>query len=84
MMRNSDLRFKRPFFPPLSQSSVSLRAPSAEQVASKKFIAELSDLASSKKTEPRVLDMLLRVLSPLAYDYQVRTLSTSFLLSSSY
>ncbi|KAL8277104.1 hypothetical protein RQP46_010532 [Phenoliferia psychrophenolica] len=41
-----------------------------QQVANKKFIAALQELATSKKTEPRVVDMLLRVLSPLAYDYQ--------------
>ncbi|GAA6007456.1 hypothetical protein JCM11491_004169 [Sporobolomyces phaffii] len=41
-----------------------------EQVASKKFLSDLADLATSKKTEPRVRDMVLRVLSPLAYEYQ--------------
>lgn len=43
----------------------------AEQIASKKFVAELSDLCTSKKTEPRVRAMVLRVLSLLAYEYQV-------------
>lgn len=42
----------------------------AEQVASKKFLGELQDLCTSRKTDPRVADMILRVLSPLAYDYQ--------------
>ncbi|ORY85968.1 hypothetical protein BCR35DRAFT_302581 [Leucosporidium creatinivorum] len=41
-----------------------------EQVASKKFLGELQDLATSKKTDPRVREMVLRVLSPLAFDYQ--------------
>ncbi|KAM0786118.1 hypothetical protein ACM66B_006928 [Microbotryomycetes sp. NB124-2] len=41
-----------------------------EQVASKKFLAELSDLHSNKKTDPRVKDMIVRVLSPLAFEYQ--------------
>ncbi|GAA5930836.1 uncharacterized protein JCM15063_002473 [Sporobolomyces koalae] len=41
-----------------------------EQVASKKFLGELTDLVSSKKTEPPVKDMVFRVLSPLAYEYR--------------
>jgi len=42
-----------------------------EQVASKKFLGELTDLVSSKKTEPPVKEMVYRVFSPLAYEYQV-------------
>ncbi|KAK4052305.1 hypothetical protein OIO90_004386 [Microbotryomycetes sp. JL221] len=41
-----------------------------EQVASKKFLADWSDMFNSKKTDARVKDMILRVLSPLAYEYQ--------------
>ncbi|GAA5933465.1 hypothetical protein JCM1841_001324 [Sporobolomyces salmonicolor] len=41
-----------------------------EQVASKKFLADLTDLVASKKTDPKVKDMVFRVLSPLAFDYQ--------------
>ncbi|GAA5903112.1 uncharacterized protein JCM6883_002701 [Sporobolomyces salmoneus] len=41
-----------------------------EQVASKKFLSELNDLVGSKKTEPNVKEMVYRVFSPLAYEYQ--------------
>ncbi|GAA5878078.1 hypothetical protein JCM16303_002839 [Sporobolomyces ruberrimus] len=41
-----------------------------EQVASKKFLSELTDLVSSKKTEPNVKEMVYKILSPLAYEYQ--------------
>ncbi|KAM0747771.1 hypothetical protein T439DRAFT_328432 [Meredithblackwellia eburnea MCA 4105] len=41
-----------------------------QQIVSKKFLAELSDLGTSKKTAPAVHDMLLKVLSPLAWEYQ--------------
>ncbi|GAA5901451.1 hypothetical protein JCM5296_003013 [Sporobolomyces johnsonii] len=41
-----------------------------EQVASKKFLAELTDLVANKKTDPKVKEMVFRVLSPLAFDYQ--------------
>ncbi|KAK4048427.1 hypothetical protein OIV83_004773 [Microbotryomycetes sp. JL201] len=41
-----------------------------EQVASKKFLADLSDMSANKKTDPRVKDMIVRVLSPLAFEYQ--------------
>lgn len=48
-----------------------------EQVASKKFLTELSDMVASKKVEPAVKEMVYRVFSPLAYDYQVRLSFTS-------
>ncbi|GAA5845856.1 hypothetical protein JCM3766R1_004635 [Sporobolomyces carnicolor] len=41
-----------------------------EQIASKKFLTELSDMVASKKVEPAVKEMVYRVFSPLAYDYQ--------------
>ncbi|GAA5969653.1 hypothetical protein JCM3765_000612 [Sporobolomyces pararoseus] len=41
-----------------------------ENVASKKFLGDLTDLVSSKKTEPPVKEMVYRVFSPLAYEYQ--------------
>ncbi|SCZ94620.1 BZ3500_MvSof-1268-A1-R1_Chr12-3g04002 [Microbotryum saponariae] len=40
-----------------------------KEVASKKFLAELENLATSRSTEPPVKQMVLRVLSPLAYEY---------------
>lgn len=40
-----------------------------EQVASKKFLTELTELVSNKRTDPKVKEMVYRVLSPLAHDY---------------
>ncbi|KAK4700777.1 hypothetical protein P7C70_g5463, partial [Phenoliferia sp. Uapishka_3] len=41
-----------------------------QQIASKKFLDELKELTTNKKTEPRVVNMVFRVLCPLAYEYQ--------------
>ena len=79
LMRNTDHRFRgehhsrhrAPTFALIRFAAVT------EQVASKKFLSELQDLATNKKTEPQVVEMVLRVLSPLAYEYQVRRLRPS-------
>ncbi|KAI5481230.1 hypothetical protein MNV49_005665 [Pseudohyphozyma bogoriensis] len=41
-----------------------------QQVVSKKFLGDVQDLVTSKKTDAAVKAMALRVLSPLAYEYQ--------------
>ncbi|GAA5839150.1 hypothetical protein JCM9279_002609 [Rhodotorula babjevae] len=41
-----------------------------EQVASKKFLASLTDLVADQSTPPQVKSMVYRVLSPLAFDAQ--------------
>lgn len=41
-----------------------------EQVASKKFLAALTDLVADHSTPPQVKSMVYRVLSPLAFDAQ--------------
>lgn len=51
---------------------------SIEQIASKKFLGDLSDLATNKKTESAVVAMILRVLSPLAFEYQVSLAPLNF------
>ncbi|SCV73186.1 BQ2448_7111 [Microbotryum intermedium] len=40
-----------------------------KEVASKKFLGELENLATNRNTEAPVKQMILRVLSPLAYEY---------------
>lgn len=76
LMRNTDLRFRGELGSPCPswrcEASLTFHA-CAEQVASKKFLSDLQDLATGKKVDPRVQDMVLRVLSPLAFDYQVRS-----------
>lgn len=54
-----------------------------QQIVTKKFLSELSDMATNKKTEPRVLAMVIRVLSPLAFEFQVSFVS-SFLFLNKY
>ncbi|GAA6037708.1 hypothetical protein JCM8097_002299 [Rhodosporidiobolus ruineniae] len=41
-----------------------------QQIASKKFLSELTDLVASPKTDPKVKETVFRVLSPLSYDFQ--------------
>lgn len=45
----------------------------AEQVASKKFLASLTDLVADPSTPPQVKSMVYRVLSPLAFDAQSKS-----------
>ncbi|GAA5891449.1 hypothetical protein JCM8208_007284 [Rhodotorula glutinis] len=44
-----------------------------EQVASKKFLASLTDLVADPSTPPQVKSMVYRVLSPLAFDAQSKS-----------
>ncbi|KPV72045.1 uncharacterized protein RHOBADRAFT_56178 [Rhodotorula graminis WP1] len=44
-----------------------------EQVASKKFLASLTDLVGDQSTPPQVKSMVYRVLSPLAFDAQSKS-----------
>ncbi|GAA5888424.1 hypothetical protein JCM6882_008615 [Rhodosporidiobolus microsporus] len=41
-----------------------------QQIASKKFSSAVQDLVNRPETDPRVKDMVFRVLSPLAFEYQ--------------
>lgn len=83
LMRNSDTRFKRKSLPPAVPHRQRLTCRLVtEEIASKRFLSELADLASNKKTQPAVLAMIQRVLSPLAYDYQVRNVAPLALLRS--
>lgn len=61
--------------PPRSQSTVNPDASlaPAEQVASKKFLASLTDLVADPSTPPQVKSMVYRVLSPLAFDAQSKS-----------
>lgn len=46
------------------------------EIASKRFLDELSNLVTDKKTAPPTVAYILRILSPLAYEYQVRSSPT--------
>ncbi|GAA5827911.1 hypothetical protein JCM11251_007726 [Rhodosporidiobolus azoricus] len=40
------------------------------EISSKKFLSAVEDLVKKPETDPKVKDMVFRVLSPLAYEYQ--------------
>lgn len=42
------------------------------QIASKRFLEVVEDLAKSQKTDPNVRQMLYKAFAALAFDYQVR------------